>query len=89
MARSTAHTPAGYYIRRVAKTCLTRKDLIEYGRGKTLYGYHLEHVMPYCGPTRLEEAWAWQPYKEELMIKTRIKRAPQSWCYVSGVGLLE
>ena len=73
----------------LAKTCLTQEDLIEYGRGKTLYGYHLEYVMPYCGPVRIEEAWAWQPYKEELMVKTSLKRSPQSWCYVSGVGLLE
>ena len=24
---------------------------------------------------------------DELMVKTSISRAPQSWCYISGVGL--
>ena len=71
----------------LAQTCLTQEELYEYGKGKTLYGYHLEYVMPYFAPTRLEEAWFWKPYKDELMVKTSISRAPQSWCYISGVGL--
>lgn len=70
----------------LTKTCLTQEELIAYGKGKPLYGYHLEYVLPYCGPCKIEEAWMWQPYKEELMKKVTLTRPPQSYCYISGVG---
>lgn len=53
-------------------SCLTTNDLWEYGSGKTLYGWHISDLVIYDEPRELSE------YK--------IKRPPQSWCYVEEVG---
>jgi predicted transcriptional regulator len=63
-------------------SCLTQEQLYEYGKGKTLYGYVLSYFMLYAGPTELCQA-----YKTIDNIKQPITIAPQSWCYVDGVGI--
>ena len=63
-------------------TCLTQEQLYVYGKGKTLYGYVLSHVMPYPGGgVPITEAYN----KTERGNKT-LTTAPQSWGYVDGVG---
>ena len=52
-------------------SCLTTNDLWEYGSGETLYGWHISDLVIYDEPRELSE------YK--------IKRPPQSWCYVEEV----
>lgn len=52
------------------ETCLTRKQLWEYGKGKRLYGLHIEDLHIYDQPKELAEFG--------------LKRPPQSWCYIKG-----
>ena len=66
----------------LAQTCLTQEELFAYGKGQTLYGYHLEYIMPYCSPVRIEEAYVNVDNK-----KVPLTRAPQSWGYIDGVGI--
>lgn len=64
--------------------CLTQEQLYAYGKGKTLYGYVLSHFMPYPGGgVKLKEAYA-----ETDTGVNFIDKAPQSWCYIHGVGYI-
>lgn len=51
----------------LALTCLTQEDLWEYGKGKTLYGWHISDLIVYDHPKPLQAF---------------VEKAPQSWCYV-------
>lgn len=53
---------------RLAETCLTREQLREYGKGVTLYGWHITKPKLFDKPRELSEFG--------------ITRAPMSWCYV-------
>lgn len=64
----------------LAKTGLTQEELFAYGKGKTLYGYHLESVMPYGCLAPITSA-----YKIVDKEKVYLKRPPQSWTYIDGV----
>ena len=44
-------------------SCLTWKELQEYGKGKTLYGWHISDLVIYEQPKELSEFWA---YNAEL-----------------------
>lgn len=44
-------------------SCLTWKELQEYGKGKTLYGWHITNLVIYDEPKELNEFWA---YNAEL-----------------------
>lgn len=66
------------------KSCLNPDDLLTYGDGKTLYGWHISDLKIYDTPKELSEfetrkvdgAWAtWR----------KAERAPQSWCYVHRI----
>lgn len=74
-------------------SCLTTNDLWEYGRGKTLYGWHISDLIIYDKPKELSEfvkpcnrnCLAPCPYyqgKEYECEGSIITRPPQSWCYV-------
>ncbi len=83
-------------------SCLTWKELQEYGKGKTLYGWHISDLKIYDKPRELSEFKAWRdcktPHKEFKNCKFTyrhplhceycqwIKRPPQSWCYVESLG---
>lgn len=56
----------------VRKTCLENGKLWEYGKGKTLYGWHIADLKIYDKPKRLTDFG--------------LNRAPQSWCYVKEVA---
>lgn len=60
----------GYYITcgDLEKTCLEYKDLENYGKSKTLYGWHITKPKLFDKPRELSEFG--------------ITRAPMSWCYV-------
>ena len=49
-------------------SCLTWKELQEYGKGKPLYGWHISDLVIYDKPKELSNF--------------NLKRPPQSWCYV-------
>ena len=56
------------------KTCLSYKEIEEYGKGKTLYGWHISDLKIYDKPRELSEF--------RNMNGQPIKRAYQSWGYV-------
>lgn len=57
-----------YYIRsgELDKTCLTYKQLLSYGRGKTLYGWHIDNLKIYNKPKELGDFYSVKecPYKD-------------------------
>lgn len=58
-------------------TCLNREDMYAYGRGKTLYGWHISDLKIYSEPKALREFWHCG-----VKLGARVSRPPQSWCYV-------
>lgn len=78
--------------------CLNQPELILYGKGKTLYGWHISDLKIYDKPKELdefkkegfmtEEQWLAALYPnthchyEAWAKKFEIARPPQSWCYV-------
>lgn len=56
-------------------SCLTWKELQEYGKGKPLYGWHISDLKIYDRPRELSEFY-------NLKGET-IKRAYQSWGYIN------
>ena len=43
----------------IAKTCLNHPELIEYGKGKPLYGWHISELKIYDKPKELGEFKPW------------------------------
>lgn len=78
--------------------CMTREQLREYGKGNSLYGWHISDLKIYDKPKDLGEFKAWRdcetPEKEyknctfgyrhptHCEYCQRITRPPQLWCYV-------
>lgn len=78
--------------------CLTNKDLIEYGKGRPLYGWHISDLKIYDKPKELsefrkkgfmtEEEWLFNLYPnthchyEAWAKKFEIARPPQSYMFV-------
>ena len=52
----------------VKATCLTEKEINDYGKGKDVFGWHISNLVIYDKPKELSEF--------------SLKRPPQSWCYV-------
>lgn len=50
------------------KMCLTQEELLAYGKGKPLYGWHIDDLIVYDEPKPITEYG--------------LKRAPESWGYV-------
>lgn len=83
-------------------TCLTYRQVADYGKGKTLYGWHISDLKIYDRPRELsefrksgfmtEEEWLFNLYPnthchyEAWAKKFEITRPPQSWCYVEDLG---
>lgn len=81
----------------VVQTRLVDGALWEYGKGATLYGWHISKLEIYDTPKELPEFHTWKKckscsksgyestaciYDENCMIPAAITKAPQSWCYV-------
>ena len=80
----------------LALTCLTQEQLWEYGKGKTLYGYHISNLKIYDEPKELSEFKQCHkcPYgdisncaKHDYSCDGTYKltRPPQSWMYVEEI----
>lgn len=83
--------------------CLSSRQVFEYGRGKTLYGWHISNLKVYDEPKELSEFWGrknclaadtvecWNCFATCLEINGRhyrpLSRPPQSWCYVEEPAL--
>lgn len=78
-------------------TCLTYRQVADYGKGKTLYGWHISDLKIYNKPKELNEFR--KHCKMTLPMCDRceyysiwrgrcenITRPPQSWCYVEDLG---
>lgn len=83
----------------VAQTRLVDGALWDYGKGVTLYGWHISKLEIYDTPKELIEFHTWKKcksysksgyestaciYDENCMVPAAITKAPQSWCYVEG-----
>lgn len=81
----------------VAQTGLVDGALWDYGKGATLYGWHISDMKIYETPKELTEFYTWKKckscsqsgyestacaYDENCMVPAVITKAPQSWCYV-------
>lgn len=81
-------------------TCLTYKQVADYGKGKTLYGWHISDLKIYDKPKELSEfsrpcsysglcfSCKRTSFKKDgnLLCNTKITRPPQSWQYVEDLG---
>ena len=85
--------------------CLNQPELIRYGQGKTLYGWHISDLKIYDKPRELSEFFKPCPNEDKtlclycdkseftpdmvLRCGNAIKRPPQSWCYVEEEKMRE
>ena len=81
-------------------TCLTYRQVAYYGKGKTLYGWHISDLKIYDNPKELSEfsrpcsysglcfSCKRTSFKKDgnLLCNTKITRPPQSWMYVEDLG---
>lgn len=70
---------------RLAETCLTREQLREYGKGVTLYGWHITDLKIYDKPKELgafRKVCLNGKCSDCIYEECRIIRPPQSWQYV-------
>lgn len=61
--------------------CLTKKEIDDYGKGKTLYGWHISGLKIYDKPRELSEFG-----KVGFGHEVPLKRPPQSYMYVEDLG---
>ena len=81
-------------------TCLTDKQMGEYGKGKQLFGWHISVLKIYDTPKELSNFLKPCPYGDvscflcdksgynaDMHIEcfNTVDRPPQSWCYVEGL----
>lgn len=79
-------------------TCLTYDEIENYGKGKTLYGWHISDLKTYDKPRELFDFVNHDKYqvcKERNCFSDNcwicpnnalVVRPPQSWCYVESLG---
>ena len=81
-------------------TCLTYRQVADYGKGKTLYGWHISDLKIYDRPKELSEfsrpcsysglcfSCKRTSFKKDgnLLCNTKITRPPQSWMHVEDLG---
>ena len=74
-----------YWIPYQDRTCLSYTDILEYGKGRTLYGWHISNLKLYDKPKELSEFR--RPCKPgcnaicNIGCPEVLGRPPQSWCY--------
>ena len=65
-------------------TCLNPKDFIEYGKGKTLYGWHISDLVIYDKPKELSEFYKYTDYDD-----SKNDKRPCSCCEYSAFDYSE
>jgi len=65
----------------VAKTRLVDGALWDYGKGATLYGWHISNLKIYDSPKQLSEFTGLRTKRDSMELYI-LERPPQSWCYV-------
>ncbi len=71
-----------YWIPNQEDTCLRYLDIIAYGKGKTLYGWHISDLKIYDKPKKLSEFISSKPKNKFKAHGDNLTRPPQSWIYV-------
>ena len=79
---------------RLSETCLTREQLREYGKGKTLYGWHITEPKLFDKPRELSGFGKYKTewvalYGSDDIVFHPLKRPPQSWCLVEENDIYE
>ena len=82
-------------------SCLTKDEIMNYGKWKTLYGWHISDLKIYDKPRELSEFYTKKKcnsckksgyestacmYDEDCKVPMSITRAPQSWQYIEDLG---
>lgn len=81
-------------------SCLTKDEIMNYGKWKTLYGWHISDLKIYDKPKELSEfsrpcsysglcfSCKRTSFKKDgnLLCNTKITRPPQSWMHVEDLG---
>lgn len=97
-----SHYEAEYRVTHVEQNamCLNQPELIHYGKGETLYGWHISDLKIYDKPRALSEFYTKKKcnsckksgyestacmYDEDCKVPMSITRPPQSWQYVGEV----
>lgn len=84
------------YVLGEGTTCLGYKELMEYGKGDDLYGWHISDLKIYDKPKELNEFKRWNRTEENVPCEhtkwlfpdckdckaCNLERPPQSWCKV-------
>ena len=93
-----------YWIPNQEDTCLRYLDIIAYGKGKTLYGWHISKLKIYDKPKELGEFRKPCHYTDGSYCLGNkceyyndwsgiccnwVKKPPQSWCYVEELEVEE
>lgn len=88
----------GWYIYPQEETCLLCDEIAGYGKGKTLYGWHISELKIYDKPKELSEFWHYVKcnscavsgyesgaciYDENCLVPKAITRPFQSWGYIN------
>lgn len=83
------------------ESCLTDRELYDYSKGGTFYGWHISDLVVYEKPRELnsfcrngecsrcgwiEDGRCLKRDEQNCYNKHRVKRPPQSWAYVEEVG---
>ena len=82
------------------ETCLTYRQVADYGKGKPIYGWRISDLKIYDKPKELSEfsrpcsysglcfSCKRTSFKKDgnLLCNTKITRPPQSWMYVEDLG---
>ena len=82
------------------ETCLTYRQVADYGKGKPIYGWHISDLKIYDKPKELSEfsrpcsyrglcfSCKRTSFKKDgnLLCNTKITRPPQSWMHVEDLG---
>ncbi len=66
-------------------SCMTYIQLHQYAGKKRVYGFHISNVVIYNEPKELSDFLVHKDKTYDCPTLTRLKNAPQSWCYVEEV----
>ena len=92
--------PFFYACLPIQEMCLTIEQVEDYGKGETLYGWHISDLKIYDKPKELREFKRWNRTEENAPCAhtkwlypdckdckaCNLTRPPQSWCYVESLG---
>lgn len=74
----------------LAEMCLSKSEVWEYGKGKSLYGLHISNFTIYDTPKELGEfkgrTLVWRGMNH-IRVFDNMTRPPQSWCYVEELSI--